>query len=140
MNELFADSGYWIALYNHNDRLHGVALLLSKKYFETRAPIITSEMVFVEVLNHFSKFGERVRRDVVSFISRLSFDPLITVIAQTSEQFRQAAAFYAQMDDKSWSLTDCASFLIMHEHDIREALTYDKHFEQAGFKALLRSH
>jgi predicted nucleic acid-binding protein len=42
------------------------------------------------------------------------------------------------MADKSWSLTDCASFLIMEAMGIREALTYDNHFLQAGFTALLR--
>jgi len=40
--------------------------------------------------------------------------------------------------DQSWSLTDCASCLIMREQGIQEALAHDKHFEQMGFKALLR--
>ncbi len=35
-------------------------------------------------------------------------------------------------------MTDCFSFLIMRQYDIDAALTYDKHFEQAGFSALLR--
>lgn len=33
---------------------------------------------------------------------------------------------------------DCASFLVMEELDITEALAYDRDFEQAGFVALLR--
>lgn len=40
--------------------------------------------------------------------------------------------------DKAWSLTDCISFTIMQENNIVEALTTDRHFEQAGYKALLR--
>lgn len=35
-------------------------------------------------------------------------------------------------------MTDCSSFLIMERYGIDSALTYDWHFEQAGFKALLR--
>jgi predicted nucleic acid-binding protein len=35
-------------------------------------------------------------------------------------------------------MTDCSSFLIMWQYGIDAALTYDKHFEQAGFDALLR--
>lgn len=40
--------------------------------------------------------------------------------------------------DKSWSLTDCISFVVMRDRDIRSALTADGDFEQAGFRALLR--
>ena len=39
--------------------------------------------------------------------------------------------------DKNWSVTDCTSFVVMREHNLTEALTADRHFEQAGFKAIL---
>ena len=42
------------------------------------------------------------------------------------------------MADKSWSLTDCASFLIMEEEGVTDALSHDRHFAQAGFQTLLR--
>ncbi len=42
------------------------------------------------------------------------------------------------MADKEWSLTDCVSFLVMRERGLTEALTADRHFEQAGFVALLK--
>lgn len=35
-------------------------------------------------------------------------------------------------------MTDCISFVVMEEHGIRDALTADHHFTQAGFRALLR--
>jgi uncharacterized protein len=40
--------------------------------------------------------------------------------------------------DKEWSLTDCASFVIMKRRRIDEALTDDHHFMQNGCKALLK--
>ena len=40
--------------------------------------------------------------------------------------------------DQRWSLTDCASFLVMEERNITAALAYDRDFEQPGFTALLR--
>jgi predicted nucleic acid-binding protein len=40
--------------------------------------------------------------------------------------------------DKDWSVTDCASFVIMDHRRIVEALTHDHHFEQKGYRALLR--
>ena len=40
--------------------------------------------------------------------------------------------------DKAWSQTDCASFKIMEEYRILEALACEKHFAQAGFVPLMR--
>jgi predicted nucleic acid-binding protein len=40
--------------------------------------------------------------------------------------------------DKSWSLVDCSSFVVMQQRGIVEALTTDEHFEQAGFVRLLK--
>jgi predicted nucleic acid-binding protein len=33
--------------------------------------------------------------------------------------------------------TDCISFVVMADEELERALTGDRHFEQAGFKALL---
>jgi predicted nucleic acid-binding protein len=40
--------------------------------------------------------------------------------------------------DKEWSLVDCASFLVMQQKGLTEALTTDHHFEQSGFVRLLK--
>jgi hypothetical protein len=45
---------------------------------------------------------------------------------------------FGDRPDKEWSLTDCISFVVMEKEGVREALTGDKHFEQAGFVALLK--
>jgi uncharacterized protein len=45
---------------------------------------------------------------------------------------------YRDRPDKAWSLTDCISFVVMADKGIRDALTADHHFEQAGFVALLK--
>ena len=39
--------------------------------------------------------------------------------------------------DKNWSLTDCTSFVVMTDRAMTDALTGDRHFVQAGFRALL---
>jgi len=44
---------------------------------------------------------------------------------------------YSERPDKEWGLTDCVSFVVMEAHGIRDALTADEHFEQAGFRALM---
>jgi predicted nucleic acid-binding protein len=66
-------------------------------------------------------------------------DPAVTVIPGTLLLLEHAALLYGRADDKPWSLTDCASFVIMRERKILNALTFDHHFEQAGFRALMRN-
>ena len=44
---------------------------------------------------------------------------------------------YERRRDKTWGLTDCISFVVMREQGLRDALTADSHFRQAGFRPLL---
>ena len=52
--------------------------------------------------------------------------------------FQRGLRLYEERPDKEWSLTDCLSFVVMKDENLREALTGDQHFEQAGFIALLK--
>ena len=65
-------------------------------------------------------------------------DPKLEIISQTPALFAAALALYRERADKAWSPTDCMSFSIMKTRGIKSALAHDRHFEQAGFKALLR--
>ena len=47
----------------------------------------------------------------------------------------EGLGLYESRPDKEWSLTDCISFVVMKKEGIVEALTEDRHFEQAGFVA-----
>lgn len=136
MRTVFADAGYWIALVNPGDDLHHHAKFVSAALVPFR--IITSEMVLTEVLNSFSKKGSGLRKTTVDLIQDIKADSTIDVIPQTSELFSKALRLYKERLDQAWSHTDCASFLIMQQRNIIEALTHDRHFEQAGFIALLR--
>jgi predicted nucleic acid-binding protein len=136
MRVIFADTGYWVALLNRHDNLHEKAITLSKAV--QPAHIVTTEMVLVEVLNDFSDRGEYFRQVAVNLIQNLYQYPNATVIPQTTLQFQEALVLYAQRPDKAWSQTDCVSFKVMEQLGIIEALAYDKHFVQAGYKALMR--
>jgi predicted nucleic acid-binding protein len=51
--------------------------------------------------------------------------------------FAAGVELYGTRPDKEWSLTDCISFVVMKREGLTDALTGDRHFEQAGFKVLL---
>ncbi len=135
MRQVFADTSYWIALVNPRDQLHAKAVSVTQQLSSAR--IMTSEMVLTEVLNSFSDGGP-LRHAVGSMVQRLRSNRDVIIVPQTSEQFESALRRYKQTADKSWSLTDCASFQVMETEQMQAALTHDQHFAQAGFEALLR--
>jgi len=136
LSEVFADTGYWAALQDSRDRLHGTALALTNEIESLR--IVTTQMVLVEVLNMFGSRGEQQRRLAREVVERAERSVDVEIVPQTAAQFRAALERYTQRSDQTWSLTDCASFIVMEERGITEALAHDRDFEQAGFTALLR--
>lgn len=136
MSEVFADTGYWAALQDSRDRLHERALALTRGLEARR--IVTTQMVLAEVLNMFGSRGERQRRLAGEVVERAERSLDVEIVPQTDEQFRAALERYTERPDQTWSLTDCASFIVMEERGITDAFAHDRDFEQAGFTALLR--
>lgn len=134
MKTVFADTGYWLALLNPRDQLHGKVRSVSASLGQVR--IITSEMVLDELLAALS--APPARATAISAAGGVIANPNVEVVPQTSLQFREAFDLYKARGDKEWSLTDCASFNLMKQRGIAEALAHDAHFTQAGFVALLR--
>jgi predicted nucleic acid-binding protein len=55
------------------------------------------------------------------------------------DRFEAAKGFFRKHADHGYSFTDCTSFVVMQELHLRDALTGDRHFAEAGFRALLLS-
>lgn len=136
MMDIFADAVYWVALINPRDQLHEQAREASIALSGVR--IITSEWVLTELLNCFAEGKPELRRGASNVVASIRASTNVVIIPQTSSGFTVAFQLYRDRTDKGWSLTDCSSFLIMRQYGIDSALTFDKHFEQAGFSALLR--
>lgn len=132
MSEVFADAFYFIAMLNKADQHHAAALARSKSV--TRA-VVTSIWVLVEVADALS--DPMMRQHAHQFLRTVFVHPKITVIAELEPWLTRGIELYGKRLDKSWSLTDCISFEIMSDRGIREALTADQHFTQAGFQILL---
>lgn len=129
----FVDTHYLLALVNTNDKDHVAALEQSQGRL---GRLVTSTWVLVEFADALSAVNSRLR--AARFIRGFEAEAFVEVVPPTRGQFLQALDRYEQRPDKDWSLTDCISFLLMEKRGITEALTGDGHFEQAGFRALLR--
>lgn len=99
-------------------------------------PILTTAWVLTEVADAMA--GPGLRQVFLRLLETLKADPNCTIVPPTEALFDQGVRFYGDRPDKDWSLTDCISFVVMRQHGITRALTGDRHFEQAGFQALLR--
>ena len=130
---IFVDSGYLIALLTPRDQLQGRAANWSRSLSE---PLLTTEYVIWEAVNWFSPAVDRAK--IHAAVDNIQADANWQFVAAASELFAAGLASHRQHTDKEWSLTDCISFIVIREHGITRALTYDHHFEQAGFDALLR--
>ena len=78
------------------------------------------------------------RRPVLEFLEGVMDGVFVDVVFVDEELHRSAIALLSRRLDKTYSLCDAVSFVLMERRGLREALTTDHHFEQAGFVRLLR--
>jgi predicted nucleic acid-binding protein len=78
------------------------------------------------------------RQQTLVFIDSIKAASHIEIVHIDPDLDAAAWALLKTRPDKSWSLVDAASFVVMSERGITEALTTDQHFEQAGFVRLLK--
>jgi predicted nucleic acid-binding protein len=133
MKAVFADSFYYLALVNANDAAHDRAVRLSETL---TGSVVTTAWVLTEVADALTAPDERP--GFLRLLATLRDDPEVTIVPPDEELFEAGIDLYSRRSDKQWSLTDCISFVVMEDMALVEALTADRRFEQAGFRALLR--
>ena len=131
----FVDASGWIALVNANDTLHQQSVRLFQQRLKEEGGFVTSSVVLLEVGNWLSPIP--LRRLASGLMERIEHSGRIQVVELTPELYRKGWRLYSERPDKDWGVIDCISFTIMQERNIVEALTADRHFQQAGFVALL---
>ncbi|HET6401689.1 MAG TPA: PIN domain-containing protein [Candidatus Kapabacteria bacterium] len=136
MRYIFADTGYWLALLLPRDALHVRAKAVGQDFLHD-AIIVTSELVIVEVLNYLHDHTIELRRKAFDIFASFRSTSLVEIVPTSPLLLDEAGRLYVRSADKEWSFTDCVSFAIMTDRNIRDALARDHHFEQAGFRALL---
>ncbi len=136
MTKVFLDASYAIALSSLNDQYHQLALKLSEKLEAEKIHLLTTRAAVIEIGNALAK--QKYRSAAIELLHSLKEDPEVEIVPLSEELFERAFALYQSRNDKEWGITDCISFVIMKDHGLTEALTADEHFQQAGFRTLLK--
>jgi len=133
MRVVFADTFYFLALLDSAEKHHAKAVEAAR---DAELRIVTTEWVLAEFGDAYSHPADRA--DFTSLYRSLVNHPRVKIIAANTFLFQRGVDLFEQRKDKNWSLTDCLSFITMRDEGIIEALTGDRHFEQAGFALLLK--
>jgi uncharacterized protein len=129
------DTAYVLALISHRDQWHQQAARWSRQLEADGTLLLTTEFVLTEVGNALASVIER--RFAVETIRTFQASEYVEVVPASRVLFEAGLDLYASRLDKDWGLTDCTSFVVMQDRGIKDALTVDRHFQQAGFRALL---
>lgn len=134
MADAFVDTSFVVALVNRKDQNHSLALDLAERF--AGPGIVTTDAILLEIGNALSR---NFKRESVEIIEHFLTSDDVKVIHIHPPLFRKAFDLYKSHSDKLWGLIDCVSFVVMKELAITDALSADKHFEQAGFNILMRT-
>jgi predicted nucleic acid-binding protein len=91
MRTIFVDTFYWIAYINPHDQWHLKAREVKSTLGTVR--LITTEAVFIELLNYFCSYGSAMRQTVARIVREILEDPEVETLPQTRESFLAAWRF-----------------------------------------------
>ncbi len=119
MNSWFADTFCFLVMRNPKDVCHIAAVEAAQRLPKRR--LITTAWILTEVGDALAAPANR--QGFLDLPSMLQNYPQVSIVPGTSDLFARGIAFFGSRMDKAWTLTDCISFVVMHEHGISEALT-----------------
>ncbi len=130
---MLLDTSGLLCLFDASDWRHAEAVSL----YDADTEPLTHNYVLAEFV---PLCGSRAlnRAAALAFAADLVDSPHVEAIWVDELLHRAAVALLQSRLDKSYSLCDAVSFLLMRHRRITEALTTDRHFSQEGFTRLLR--
>jgi hypothetical protein len=136
--DLFADTSGWGNLIDPTQPYHQLAARVYRIARQQGRKVITTNYIITELVALLTSPLRVPRSSAIAFIDGLKASPYVQVVHVDSTLDDQAWDLLKGRQDKEWSLVDCASFVVMEQRSITEALTADHHFEQVGFVCLLK--
>jgi len=130
---VFLDASFWIAYREPRDTHSVRANAILRQLFKSRTRFVTTFPVLCEVQAFFSR--HTVRRHTV--LADLWQNPVVDFEDVTFQDQESAIALLRDQRDKSFSLCDALSFVIMQRVGLSRVLTFDNHFKQFGNFAVI---
>lgn len=129
---MFLDTAGLLSLHHPDDEFHASAA----EHFQHTERRVTTNYVLAELVA-LMEARRLQRQEALAFIADLDNDPSVEILWVRRELHQAGMDLLWRRLDKSYSLCDAVSFLLMRDLRITEALTTDHHFEQEGFTRLL---
>jgi uncharacterized protein len=134
--EVFVDSSGLYALADRRDSSHARAKECVGRLLKSGAGLILTDYIVDEACTVAkARAGGDAALRLLDILERSQAFHMFWV---GIELFETAKAFFRKHADHGYSFTDCTSFVLMHELRVRDALTTDRHFAEAGFRTLLK--
>lgn len=138
MSEVFADTSGWGNYFVRTEPFHTTAKNLMREWHINGVRIVTTNYVILELIALFTSPLRIPRLKQIKVIETIKATPWVEIVHIDRMLHEEAWQLLKRRLDKNWSLVDCASFVVMQNRMITEALTTDPHFEQAGFRRHLK--
>jgi uncharacterized protein len=135
--ERFADTAGWAAWADARETFHSAARAAFDEVWQGGGRLITTSYILAELTALFTRLRLPKPRQI-QFVSDIRSDPSIEIVQVDAALEIAAWTLWAARPDKNWTIVDCVSFVVMGQRGLTEAITSDRHFEQAGFVRLLK--
>ena len=132
--ELFVDTSAWYPLAVGRDPAHDAVASVLRERVRRGVRLVTTNLVVAETYALLLRRTSRAA--ALAFVGHVGRPPNL-IVYDTPEIEAQALSDWLEPhDDQDFSLADAVSFAVMSERGISDALTLDRHFVAAGFRAL----
>jgi uncharacterized protein len=135
-NEIFADTSGFYALLIDGDDMHSAAKRVLRDAQRRKRGFVTTDYVLDETATLLKARG--FVHLVSNFFDTIASSQACRIEWTDSDRFDDVRKFFLKHSDQAWSFTDCMSFRTMKHLRLRDALTKDEHFREAGFVVLLK--
>jgi predicted nucleic acid-binding protein len=129
---MLVDTSGWLCYFDASDFRNAAAV----EFYHTTPSKLTHAFILAEYVALAHVRG-MPRQATLQFVANILDNPVVEMMWVTEECYRNALALLQARSDKTYSLCDAISFILMKERGITAALTTDRHFEQEGFRKLL---
>ncbi|MBI4872873.1 MAG: type II toxin-antitoxin system VapC family toxin [Candidatus Riflebacteria bacterium] len=136
MRRVFVDTGGFFALIAREDPHHASAKALFEHAARESWRLVTTNAVVIECYTLLLTRSRPARRNALGFLGMIETDAYaVERVRETDEQ--QAIALVRRHQDKTYSLCDALSFVVMERLELIEVIAFDRHFRDYGRFTLL---